>query len=234
VSQKSGLGALCLAGYTRLGGALAAHTLALLGLGLDGVHHLHERRHHLRDLRGLLDERVSSADGRGEVRRVSARAASALGSVLASTSVARRALADELALRLRAGDRLLALPVALGGLAHRGADGVGSLALSAAVSRGADSLALRAILLLAEILRAANIALWLVAMDLALRALSLLAVDLALRSFADWVADCWADWVIALPSALWVAISLDFRLESDDGRKGQRGEQQQEEGGLHL
>jgi len=217
-----------------LGSALAAHALALLAGGLDRVHDLHERWHHGRDLRRLLHQRVRSADGGSQVRLDGAWAASSLGSILAGAGVACWALADKLALWLRAGDWLLALPVALGRLAHWGADGVWCLALGAAVSWGADSLALRAILLLAEILRAANIALWLVAMDLALRTLSLLAVDLALRSFADWVADCWADWVIALPSALWVAISLDFRLESDDGRKGQRGEQQQEEGGLHL
>jgi len=82
--------------------------------------------------------------------------------------------------------------------------------LSTAVSWRADSLALRAVLLLAEILRAADVALRLVAVDLALSTFSLFAVDLAFWSLADRVADSWADWVVALPSALWVAVTFNF------------------------
>jgi len=216
-----------------LGSALAAHTLALLGGGLDGVHHLHEGRHHLGDLRGLLDERVGSADGGGEVGLVGARAAASLSSFLAGANIASRALADKLALRLGAGDGLLALPVALGGLAHRGADSVGGLALGAAVSRGADGLALGAVLLLAQILRAADVALRLVAVDLALGALGLFAVDLALRALAHRVANGRADRVVALPSALRVAVALHFRGDGEGG-KGEHGQSEEQERGSHL
>jgi hypothetical protein len=137
------------------------------------VHDLHEGGHHLRLLRVDLDECVGSADGGSQVGGVGASAAARLGAVLAGTSVAGRTLADKLALRLGASDGLLALPVALGGLAHRSANSVGCLALGAAVGRRADSLALGAILLLAEILRAADVALGLVAVDLALSTLGL-------------------------------------------------------------
>jgi len=82
--------------------------------------------------------------------------------------------------------------------------------LSTAVSRGADSLALGAILLLAQVLGATNITLGLVAVDLALSTLSLLTVDLALRSLAHRVALSRAYGVITLPSALGVAVTLDF------------------------
>jgi len=82
--------------------------------------------------------------------------------------------------------------------------------LSTAVSRRADSLALGAVLLLTEVLGAANIALGLVTVNLALGTLSLLAVDLALRSLTDWVAHGGADWVIALPSALRVAVTFNL------------------------
>jgi hypothetical protein len=105
---------------------------------------------------------------------VSARAAASLGSLLAGTSVARRAFAHQFALGFRASNRLLAFPVAFSRFAHRSADGVGGLALSAAVGGGADSLALGAILLLAQILRATHVALRLVAVNLALGALSLM------------------------------------------------------------
>jgi len=221
-----------------LGGALAAHLGATLLLGLDGVHDLHERGHHRGHLRGLLDQRVGRADGGSQVGLVSARAAAGLGARLARAGVARGALAHELALGLGASDGLLALPVALGGLAHRGAHSVGSIALGAAVGRGAHSLALGAVLLLAQVLRAANVALRLVAVDLALGALSLLAVDLALRALADGVAHSGAHRVVALPSALRVAVTSrlgDGRHEvslGDDGH-GQRGQQDDQQGRAH-
>jgi len=173
------------------------------------VHDLHKRGHHGGRLRVHFHQAVGGADSGSQVSLVSARAATTLSSIFAGAGIASRALADELALRLGASDRLLALPVALGGLAHRSADSVRSFALSTAVSRRADSLALRAILLLAEILRATNIALRLIAVDLALSTFGLLAVDLALRAFADRVAHSWAHRVIALPSALRVAVSLN-------------------------
>jgi len=117
----------------RLSGALAAHALALLALSLDGVHNLHERGHHLGNLRRLLHERIGRADGGSKVSGISARAATSLGAIAAGSGIASRALANELALGLGAGDGLLALPVALGGLAHWCADGSWGFALSTAV-----------------------------------------------------------------------------------------------------
>jgi len=157
---------------------------------------------------------------------VSARAATTLGTILTSTSITCWAFAHQFALWLRAGDGLLALPVALGGFAHRSTNGVRSFALSAAVSWGANSFTLRAILLFAQILRASNVALWFIAVDLALSAFSLFAVNLALWSLAHRVADSWTHWIIALPSAFWMAITFDFSNSgheislSDDSGEG--------------
>jgi len=98
--------------------------------------------------------------------------------------------------------------------------------LSTAVTRRADSLALGAVLLLAQVLGATNIALRLVAVDLALSTLSLLAVDLALGALAYRVALSRAYGVIALPSALRVAVTFHFSHSlhevgfSDDSREG--------------
>jgi len=225
----------------RLGSALAAHgRTLLLRRGLDGVHHLHEGRHHGAGLRVDLHQSVGSTDGGSQVSLISAVAAASLGARLTSTGIAGRALAHELALGLGASDGLLALPVALGGFAHRRAHGVGSLALSTAVGRRADGLALGAVLLLAQVLRAAHVALRLVAVDLALGALSLLAVDLALGTLAHRVAHSRAHRVVALPSALGVAITFDFSDSlheigfRHDGREGQGGQQHQDETSVHL
>jgi len=194
-----------------LGSALAAHGRALLlGGGLDGMHDFHEGGHHSRGLRVDLHESIGSTDGGSQVSLVGTIAAASLGTSLTSTGIAGRTFADELALGLRASDGLLALPVALGGFAHRSADSVGCFALGTAVSRRANSFTLGAILLLAQILRATHIALRLVAVDLALRTLSLLAVDLALRALAHRVAHSGAHWVVALPSALRVAVTFHF------------------------
>jgi len=140
-------------------------------------------------------------------------ACSALGGLLVSASWL---LAHELALGARAESRLLALPVALGLLAHGGADSVGCSACSAALGRSAHGLALGAIIRLAQILGATNIALRLVAVNLAGSARSLLAMNLALWSLAHWVALSWAARVIALPSALRVAWRcLGFHLHGN-------------------
>jgi len=145
---------------------------------------------------------------------------------LTGSGVTGGSLAHELTLGLRAGDGLLALPVTLSGLTHRSTDSIGSLTLSSAVSRRAYSLTLGAVLLLTEVLRAANITLGLVTVNLALGTLSLFTVDLALRSLTDGVADCRADWVITLPSALRMAVSLNFghslhevRLSGHEGHR---------------
>jgi len=115
-------------------------------------------------------------------------------------------LADKFALWSWAESWLLALPVALGLFAHWGTRGVWCGTSSAALSWCAYSFALRALLGFAEILRATNIALWLVAMDLASSAWSLFAMNLALWTLAHWVALSWARWVITRPSALRVAL----------------------------
>jgi len=130
-------------------------------------------------------------------------------------------LADELTLRTRAQGRLLALPLALGILAHRSALSVRSGTGSTALSRSADSLALGAIFLLAHVLRATNIALRLVTVDLAGSAGSLLAVNLALRTLADGVALSRAYRVIALPSALRMAVSRG--LSADNSEQSHEG-----------
>jgi len=138
-------------------------------------------------------------------------------------------LAHQLALGARAESRLLALPVALGLLAHGRADGIGSSTSSTALSRGADSLTLGAVVRLAQILRAADIALGLVAMNLARSARGLLAVHLALRSLADRVALGRARGIIALPSALGVALGrglLELQLTLDLAGQSNLGEQQ--------
>jgi len=190
------------------------------------VHDFHEGWHHGRGLTVDLHESIGSTDGGSQVSLISAIAATSLGTSLTSTGIASRTFAHEFALRLGASDGLLALPVALGGFAHRSTNSVGGFALSTAVSWGANSFALGAILLLAEILRATNIALRLVAVNLALSTLSLLAVNLALRTFAHWVAHSRTHWVIALPSAFRVAITFDFSHSlheigfCDDSREG--------------
>jgi len=76
-------------------------------------------------------------------------------------------------------------------------------------------------------------------MDLALSTLSLFAVNLALWSFADRVAHSWAHRVIALPSALRMAVTFDFSYSlkeirlGDDGSEGQRSQQNEKERNSH-
>jgi hypothetical protein len=129
---------------------------------------------------------------------------------LTSAGIASRSLADQLTFRFRASDWLLALPVAFSGLTHWGADSLRGFTLSAAVGWGADSLTLGAILLLTQILGASNIALWFIAVNLAFRTFSLLAVNLALGTLADGVANSRTHGIIALPSALRMAVTFDF------------------------
>jgi len=116
-----------------------------------------------------------------------------------------RLVAYELTLRTSTESRLLALPVALGLLAHGCAVGLGCGTGSTALSRSTDSLTLGAISRLAEILGASYVALRLVAVNLACSAGGLLAVDLALRALTYRVALSGTGRVITLPSALGVA-----------------------------
>jgi len=117
----------------------------------------------------------------------------------------------QFALWLGARRWLLAFPVALGLFAHRRADRLRGDARRTAVRWRANGFALRAIVLLAHVLRATNVALRLVAVNSALSAGGLFALDLALGTFADWMTFGRANRIIALPSALRVAISRGFQ-----------------------
>jgi len=193
--------------YADLGLAGAA-LLAVGGLVLDGGHHLGERGEVLRVLRrdGL---------GRGEHRgldvSLGAGAAAEGGELLGDGGLvlARGLLADELALGARAHQRLAALPVAVRGLAEGGALRLRRDARSVADRGRADRLALRAVVLLAQRLRATDRAGRLLAVNIALGARELLALHLALRASADGVAHSRAGRVIALPLADRVA-TLDL------------------------
>jgi len=194
------------------------------------VHHLDQRWHHVAELL-RVGQLLSGLDHR--TSHVLAVAAAALARATASSwslGLAGRLSALQLALRLRAGGWLTALPVALGLLAHWCAHWLRSNAAGTAVSWRANSLALRAVLALAHILRAANIALWLIAVNFAFSAGSLLALDLALWTLAHRVALSRAHWVVALPAALRMALSSSLHKrglsrhggESEHGQHGQQ------------
>jgi len=131
-------------------------------------------------------------------------------------------LASQLALGLGAHRGFLALPLALGLLAHRRADGGRGHATSVALSRGTHSLALGAAVLLAHILGAADRAHGLLAVNGALSARGFLALHLAAGAFTDGMADSGAHRVVALPSALGVALSLSSH---GDGRAQEDGKE---------
>jgi len=116
-------------------------------------------------------------------------------------------ITDELTLRTSAESGLLALPVTLGLLTHRSTLGLRSSTGSSTLGWGTDGLTLGAVSSLTEILRATNIALGFITVDLTGSAWSLLAVDLALGPLTDRVALGRAGRVITLPSALRVASS---------------------------
>jgi len=173
--------------------ALAA-LLAVGSMELNSCHDLSEGRHVLsRDV-----GRLGSLDhGSLDVRR-SAWAATLSGESNSSRGLvlAGGLLADKLALGARAHERLAALPVAVGSLAERSALRLGSNASGVADWGRADSLALGAVILLAERLGAANRASGLLAVHIALGAGKLLALHLALGACADGVAHSRACWVI--------------------------------------
>jgi len=183
-------------------------------LELEGVYELEERRLFTGSLTSLQERclhvglcaRAARGSSDGDVRLL----VGAGGLV-----------AHELTLGAGAESRLLALPLALGLLAHRSADGVGGSAGGTALSRGTHSLALGAVSLLAEVLGAANVTLGLVAVDLAGGAGGLLAVNLALRSLTYRVALSRAHWIITLPAAIRVAITLSGSHEGEGGDDGQ-------------
>jgi len=187
--------------------ALAAALSAVLLVELDGVIHFHEGRHHMA-LRFNETMGASTSDGRLDVGVVALAAAAAAELAVGSLGLASRLVALKFALRARASGGLLALPVTLGLFAHGSANRLRSNARGTAVSRGANSLALGAVLGFAHVLGAANIALGLVAVNLALSASSLFALNLALRALAHRVALSRARRVVALPTALRVAVTL--------------------------
>jgi len=118
-----------------------------------------------------------------------------------------RLITDELTLRSGTEGGLLALPVALSLLTHRGTLSLGGSTGSSALSRSTYGLTLGAVSSLTEVLRASNIALGLITVYLTSGAGGLLAVDLALRSLTYGVALGGASRIITLPSALRVASS---------------------------
>jgi len=169
---------------------------------LHVIHDFEEGHGFTRDSFTGLDHRGLHVDG------VALAASTVEGTWLTHTllGLAGWLLAHELALGAGAQSGLLALPVALGLLAHRSAHSIGSSACGTALSRSTDSLALGAVIGLAQILGATNIALRLVAMNLAGGTGGLLAMNLALRALAHRVALSRARGVITLPSALRVAL----------------------------
>jgi len=140
-------------------------------------------------------------------------------------------VALEFALGLGAGGGLLALPVTLGFLAHGSADGFRGNTAGTAVGWGANSFALGAIVLLAHILGTTDVTLGLITVNLALGTGSLLTLDLAFGTFADRVALGRAHGVIALPSALRVAFSINFHHGSTDGGQEENRDEEKE---LHF
>jgi len=189
------------------------------------VNDLNERGKHAVELLSV-GHRLAGLDHRAS--NVLGVATAALASLLAlgrGLSLASSLGALQLALGLGAGGRLAALPVALGLLAHGGAHRLGGDAGGTAVSRGAHGLALRAVLRLTQILRAAHIALGLVAVDLALSARGLLALNLALGALAHRVALGRARRIVTLPTALRVARTSSLHGLSNNGGKRQSNQQ---------
>jgi len=191
---------------TRLFRASATSFSTSISFSLEGMLNFNERRHHVRELSSIVHVFSSLNHRTSNVLVILARAARTTLGLLRSLSFAGRLSALQLALGLRAGGGLTALPVALGLFAHWGAHRLRSNARSTAVGRRANSLALGAILSFAQILRAANIALRLITVNLALSASSLFALNLALGAFAHRVALGRASGVIALPATLRMAI----------------------------
>jgi len=179
---------------------VVARAALLLGLGLVShrVEHLEERRS---VAAGGLGTAGSGGLGDGQLN-VGLRASAASSRLL----LAGRLLALHLALGLGAVGGLDALVVAFELLADRAALGLGGRAGGVALGRGTDGLALGAVLLLAEVLGAADRANGALAVNGALSAGGLLAAHLALGAGADGVADRGALGVVALPAALGVAL----------------------------
>jgi len=124
--------------------------------------------------------------------------------------VARRFGADELAFRSRAGRGFGTRPRARRLFTERRAERFRGDARRVALSRRTDGFAFRARLLFAHVFRATNRTFGLLAVNSAFGACGLLTLHFAFRASADRMADGRARRVIALPSALGVAILLCF------------------------
>jgi len=121
-------------------------------------------------------------------------------------SFASGTLALQLALGLGTVDWLSTLALAVELFAHWSALWLWSDTGGVAAGRLADGLTLRAAILLAQVLGAADCADWTFAVDCALRAGYLFTLHLALGASTHWVAHSRAGWVIALPFAHGVAL----------------------------
>lgn len=185
----------------------------MVGLVLHCGHNFEEGRHVL-----ILDFTSSFEHGSLGIGSI-ARAASERGQSLWFRWLvfASWLLADKFALWSWAHQWLSALPVAVSSFAQRSALWLWGDAGSVADRRRADSLAFWAVILLAQVLWASDRASWLLAVNIAFRAREFLALHLALWSGADWVADSRARWIIALPLALWVALSSRLGCGSNNG-----------------
>jgi len=172
---------------------------ALLCALLRLVHHRMEGLNERRSVAARHRVAIASGlhDGQLNVRQT-ARAATLL---LASGSLALQLALGALAVRW-----LHALVVAFKFLAHRRATGFGGGAGGVALSRRAHGLAFRAVFLLTVVLRAADRAHRTLAVHCALGAGGLLASHFTLGACAHGVAHCRALRVVALPTALGMAL----------------------------
>jgi len=182
---------------------------ALLVLEVERVHGLDERgsvgaRRRIASIVGLYDGHLSTL-------RIARAALLFLASGL---------LALELALGALAVGRLDTLVVAFEFLANRRAFGFGGSAGSVALSRGANGLALGAILLLTIVLRATNGANGAFAMNHTLGTLSLFASHLTLGASTHRVANSRALRIITLPAALRMALFSVHRRYSKKSKHG--------------
>jgi len=211
-------------------GASAATFLTILLLEFDRMKHFHEWR-----IFGSFDQSslVSRSNGSSNVGfRAFAASWHRLGRRSRFLGFTSRLVAHEFALWTRAQVWLFAFPIAFSLFAHGSADWFRSNARSTAVSRGANSFALGAVVLFAHILGAANVALGLVAVNLAASTGSLFALNLALWTFADRVAFGWANGIIALPTADGVAFSFScsheaFSVHTCDQSNSDNGEEEE-------
>lgn len=169
------------------------------------VHHLNERGVRTSaTARSGVDARASIGSlSNGHLGGGGHGARAALGSFL---SLASRSLTLQLTLGLGTVDGLDALVLAVQSLTHGSTLGFRSHAGGVATSRLADSLALRATILLTQLLGATNSADRAFAVNSALGAGHLLALHLTLRTSADRVADSRAGRVVTLPLAHGVAL----------------------------